>query len=265
MAALKVLVATHDAEAQAGTLADERVAGEKDGSPTCANNNDKDKGTDRSDGNRVAGWKKKHGKEGAAPEETGKRDITGKNATANKAEELLGKGTVTYTLQAHAGRLEQAVESWRRAAAILRVTHGEAAPLVRQLLADLDGAELELRYGPGAPRRQFHDAAPARDGSAGSAGARSAARLSRTRSSAGAAASRTRSTASPTAAASSTASQPRSQTSATPTPASTTAGRSAATTARTATATTTNLARRSSPKPDSRRFPTSRRSRRRSD
>jgi hypothetical protein len=48
-------------------------------------------------------------------------------------------------LQAHADQLPHAVASWRRALAILRVSHGEAAPLVRQLQRDLDGAQAELQ------------------------------------------------------------------------------------------------------------------------
>lgn len=49
-------------------------------------------------------------------------------------------------LQAHADQLPHAVASWRRALAILRVSHGEDAPLVRQLQRDLDGAQAELQW-----------------------------------------------------------------------------------------------------------------------
>ena len=43
-------------------------------------------------------------------------------------------------LQAHTERLPAAVESWLRALAILRISHGDSARLVQEVRRDLDGA-----------------------------------------------------------------------------------------------------------------------------
>ena len=48
-------------------------------------------------------------------------------------------------LQAHTERLPAAVESWLRALAILRNSHGDGARLVCELRRDLDGAQAELQ------------------------------------------------------------------------------------------------------------------------
>lgn len=37
------------------------------------------------------------------------------------------------------------MQSWRRALAVLRISHGEDARLVRELRRDLDGAQAELQ------------------------------------------------------------------------------------------------------------------------
>ena len=43
-------------------------------------------------------------------------------------------------LLAHAGQIDEAMDAWQRARRVLAVTHGESAPLVRTLDADLADA-----------------------------------------------------------------------------------------------------------------------------
>ena len=61
-------------------------------------------------------------------------------------------------LQAYCGGLERAIQHWEDALCILRISHGDGSPLVKEAAEQLNGAKLELRFGPGAPQsRDEHD------------------------------------------------------------------------------------------------------------
>jgi len=74
--------------------------------------------------------------------------LTAARISAHLATRLLPPGTAALGLEwlrlakllAHAGLIDEAVDAWQRARRVLAVTHGESAPLVRTLDADLADA-----------------------------------------------------------------------------------------------------------------------------
>ena len=74
--------------------------------------------------------------------------LTAARSSAHLAPRLVPPGTAALGLEwlrlakllAHAGQIDEAMDAWQRARRVLAVTHGESAPLVRTLDADLADA-----------------------------------------------------------------------------------------------------------------------------